>query len=186
VSTPTETEVKLCWRGTPAEAQALFASLGYAQQEPRSLESDQLFDRENGELRGSDRLLRLRRVGDRATVTYKGPADRQVYKSREEIEFDVSDAGAYLLVLDRLGYRPGFRYEKYRTKFARTGESGIITLDETPVGVYLELEGPREWIDSTSAVLGFTRQDYLTASYAALYRNFRESHPDAPPDMLFH
>ena len=92
-------------------------------------------------LRNADQLLRLRRSGARSTVTYKGPAKRERYKSREEIEFDVSDASAFELVLDRLGYTPGFRYEKYRTKFAAP-EPGIITIDETPIGVFLELEGP--------------------------------------------
>ena len=129
-------------------------------------------------------------VAARAIVTYKGPAERQRYKSREEIEFDISSAEAFLVVLDRLGYRPGFRCEKYRSKFADMpgadrNEAGVITIDETPVGVFLELEGQKDWIDSTAARLGFTADDYLTMSYAALYQRFRESHPQSPIDMLF-
>ena len=46
---------------------------------------------------------------------------------------------------------------------------GVATLDETPIGVYLELEGSAEWIDRTAAQLGFAHSEYITASYAGLY-----------------
>ncbi len=182
-----ETEIKIRFeRGSPQDARELIESHGYSILEPRTLESDRIFDRNApSELRGADRLLRLRRSGSRATVTYKGPATRERYKSREEIEFDVSNADAFELVLSRLGYEPRFRYEKYRTKFALAGEPGIVTIDETPIGVFLELEGPAGWIDQTAARLGFSPSEYCTASYAALYREYLHSHQAAPPDMVF-
>lgn len=178
-----ETEVKIPFEAGPRAARELIERNGYAVSEPRTLESDQLFDRAGTELRAADQLLRLRRAGSRSTVTYKGPATRERYKSREEIEFDVSDASAFELVLKRLGYTPGFRYEKYRTKFA--GEQGVITIDETPIGVFLELEGPSAWIDSTALRLGFSSSEYCTASYAALYREYLRSHEGAPANMVF-
>jgi adenylate cyclase, class 2 len=186
----TETEIKLHWDGTAEEAHALIETKGYVISEPRTLEDDQLFDLLSGGLRQSDQILRLRRTfsperGLHAMVTYKGPAKREVYKSREEIEFIVSDPDAFTLVLDRLGYYPGFRYEKYRTKFTAPGELGIITLDETPIGIYLELEGPQYWIDSTAARLDFPVTRFLNISYAALYRKHREQHPDASAHMIF-
>ena len=186
----TETEIKLLWQGSAVDARALIESRGYTLSSPRTLEADQLFDLSSGALQQSDRILRLRRTssaeeGQHAVVTYKGYASREVYKSREEIEFDVSDPDAFALVLERLGYHPGFRYEKYRTKFKAYGEPGLITIDETPIGVYLELEGPQAWIDSTAAHLGFPQARFLTASYAGLYREHLEQHPDAPPNMAF-
>jgi adenylate cyclase class 2 len=182
-----ETEVKIRFdRGSPHDARELIERHGYTVLEARTLESDQVFDRASSELRGADQLLRLRRSGARSTVTYKGPATRERHKSREEIEFDVSDASAFELVLDRLGYTPRFRYEKYRTKFAvQSPQTGIITIDETPIGVFLELEGPADWIDRTAAQLGFPPSEYCTASYAALYREYQRIHPDAPPNMVF-
>jgi adenylate cyclase class 2 len=178
-----ETEIKIPFPGTPQAARDLIERHGYAASGPRLLETDQLFDRGSAELKNADQLLRLRRSGSVSTVTYKGPATRERYKSREEIEFDVSDASAFELVLHRLGYTPGFRYEKYRTKFA--AEPGIITIDETPIGVFLELEGPVDWIDSTALRLGFTPSEYSTASYAALYREYLRSHEGAPANMVF-
>jgi adenylate cyclase, class 2 len=186
----TETEIKLLWHGTAQEAQALIERHGYGLSAPRTLEADQLFDLPSGGLQQSDRMLRLRKTSSReegkhAMVTYKGPATREVYKSREEIEFDVSDPDAFTLVLDRLGYRPGFRYEKYRAKFTASGEPGLITIDETPIGVYLELEGAQDWIDSTAARLGFPVTRFLTVSYAGLYQKHREQNPDAHANMTF-
>jgi adenylate cyclase, class 2 len=179
-----ETEIKLAYRGTAEAARTMIEQHGYSLIEPRTLESDQLFDRAE-ELRASDRLLRLRRSGNKTTVTYKGPGLRERHKSREEIEFDVSDAAAFTLVLERLGYHPGFRYEKYRTKFAAAGEPGLITIDETPIGIYLELEGEPDWIDQTAARLGHINTQYLTCSYASLYREYLQTNPLAPKNMVF-
>jgi adenylate cyclase class 2 len=181
----TEIEIKIPFDRSPREARDLIERNGYVLHEPRVLESDQIFDHDLSELRNAGQLLRLRRSGPRSTVTYKGPATLERHKSREEIEFDVSDAAAFELVLDRLGYTPGFSYEKYRTKFQAPGEPGIVTIDETPIGVFLELEGPADWIDSTAARLGFSPSRYSTASYAALYREYLRSHEGAPENMVF-
>jgi len=180
-----ENEIKLRYPAGADAARRMLEQHGYQAIEPRTLESDQLFDRPAGDLRNSDQLLRLRRTGARAIVTYKGPAQRERHKSREEIEFEVSDAAAFRRVLDRLGYSPAFRYEKYRTKFAARGEPGFVTIDETPMGTFLELEGPAEWIDQTATRLGFSHADYLTSSYASLYREYREANRDAPQNMTF-
>ncbi len=181
----TETEVKIPWKGPAADARVFIENHGYRLIAPRTLEIDQLFDRPSGELRQSGLVLRLRQAAEVATVTYKGPATRETYKSREEIEFDVSDPDAFQTVLDRLGYQPCFRYEKYRTEFSDPVESGLIMLDETPVGVFLELEGLGDWIDRTAARLGFLKTDYSTASYHSIYQLYREKNPAAPPDMTF-
>jgi adenylate cyclase class 2 len=181
-----ETEVKIRFERGADDARAMIERHGYLVLEPRTLESDRIFDRGVSDLKTADQLLRLRRSGSRSTVTYKGPANRQRYKSREEIEFDVSDPDAFELVLDRLGYTPRFRYEKFRTKFAAPAqEPGIITIDETPMGVFLELEGEAGWIDRTAARLGFEPSEYCTVSYAALYKEYLLSHEGAPADMVF-
>lgn len=181
-----EIEIKIPFeRGGPQDARNLIERHGYIVQESRTLESDQIFDRGASELGSAGQLIRLRRAGARSTVTYKGPSTPGRHKSREEIEFDVSDPSNFALVLDRLGYTPRFRYEKYRTKFAAAGEPGIVTIDETPIGLFLELEGPADWIDRTAARLGFASSQYSTASYAALYREYLRSHEGAPAEMVF-
>jgi adenylate cyclase class 2 len=184
-----ETEVKVRVPGGADAARALIERQGYPLMDARTLESDQLFDRD-GELRQGGRILRLRKIGRRAIATYKGPAlsetePGQRYKQREEVEFDVSDADAFERMLDRLGYVPRFRYEKFRTKFATPGEPGVVSIDETPIGVFLELEGRPAWIDRTAAQLGLSPTEYLTISYGSLYQEYRRAHPTAPEDMIF-
>ncbi len=186
-SNMTETEVKVRWNGDADSARAHIQRHGYRPSGPRLLEADELFDLTSGELRQNGKALRLRISGGKATATYKGPVQNGPYKTREEIEFDVSDPHAFELVLTRLGYQRIFRYEKFRTKFASAdgASSGEVTLDETPIGIFMELEGPGYWIDAASEALGFSPNDYVKASYAGLYGEFRESHPQAPPDMIF-
>jgi adenylate cyclase class 2 len=58
-------------------------------------------------------------------------------------------------------------------------------LDETPVGVYLELEGTPHWIDLTARRLGFQESDYITASYGRVYLDWCAARGCKPGDMTF-
>jgi adenylate cyclase class 2 len=186
---PIETEVKLRFSGSPAAAIALIEQAGYTRHTPRTLELDQLFDLPNSPLRASDQIIRLRRESSdqstQWTLTYKGPATRERYKSREEIETRLEDGSNFTLILTRLGYIPVFRYEKYRTKFCTSLSKGLVTVDETPMGVFLELEGAREWIDETAIKLGFCSEDYVVSSYAALWKEYRSRDGNIPTNMVF-
>ncbi|HEY7337080.1 MAG TPA: class IV adenylate cyclase [Bryobacteraceae bacterium] len=183
---PVETEIKLRVEGGAPVAAHLLEQRGYRVREPRMLQADQLFDLSTNALQDSDRLLRVRSSGDVSTLTYKGPSLGGPHKRREELETQVQDGVALRSILFRLGYLPGFRYEKYRTTFTEPGEeSGAnIGLDETPIGVFLELEGPADWIDKTARRLGFSPPDYVTASYRSLYREHLKLH-GGPADMVF-
>jgi adenylate cyclase class 2 len=70
-------------------------------------------------------------------------------------------------ILRSIGLRPGFRYEKYRTTFRLPGL--YVDLDETPVGVFLELEGTPKAIDRVARALGFSSRDYIRGTYWDLY-----------------
>jgi predicted adenylyl cyclase CyaB len=179
----TETEIKLRVSNRDA-VQARIQSLGYSVRTPRELEADQLYDRADGKLYQSGQTLRVRTRGTRSTVTYKGPVQPGPHKSREEIELDVSDGSAFAVVLNKLGYQPNFRYEKYRTTFAADKESGIITYDETPAGDFLELEGFASWIDSTARNLGYSAADYITESYASIWLKHCKNRPKTVPSAM--
>ena len=152
---------------------------------PRVFEENLVLDTPSGTLRKGGLLLRVRRAGDSVICTFKGREIPGPHKRREEREFRASDFEEALAVFRGLGYSPAFRYEKYRTEFVRGSEPGHVTLDETPVGVFIELEGPAQWIDNAAVELGFSRDDYILASYGRLYAEWRERHPGAPPDMIF-
>jgi len=179
-----EIEIKLHLQDGVAARERL-EGIGYTVRHPRVLEADQLYDRADGELEASSRALRLRSAGGVWTLTYKGPPDDGPYKSREEIELGVKDGRAMQQVLFALGYYAAFRYEKYRTVFTCDGEPGVVMLDETPMGDFLELEGPGDWIDRTTAKLGFLTKDYVLSTYPKLYEGYQKKHPRLPRNMVF-
>jgi len=179
-----EVEIKLAVSGA-AEARHMLRAAGFRVSKRRVFEKNTVFDTSSQTLRKSARLLRVREAGKIAKLTYKGPPDRGKHKSREEIELSFSDARAIGAIFDRLGYHPAFRYEKFRTEFRQRGSAGIAMVDETPIGVYLELEGRPAWIDRTARKMGYDEKDYVTASYARLYVEWCESRGVAPTNMLF-
>ena len=60
-----------------------------------------------------------------------------------------------------------------------------IAIDETPIGVFVEIEGSEEHIHHAAAALGKTAADYLTASYRALYAEHCNARGVEPGDMVF-
>src|SRR5258708_26457669 len=79
----------------------------------RETEHDVVFDTPKLTLRHGSRLLRLRRHGRKWLLTYKGrPTRDRRYKDREEIETAVADGKHLELILNRLGFRSTFVYEK--------------------------------------------------------------------------
>jgi len=89
-------------------------------------------------------------------------------------------------ILRQLGYLPAFRYEKYRTEFeSPERQGGKITFDETPIGQFLELEGPGDWIDSTARKLDFSPSDYVLSSYGKLYLDYCAQRGVQPGNMVF-
>jgi adenylate cyclase class 2 len=152
---------------------------------PRVFEQNIALDDATQRLFRTGLLLRLRSAGKKVLCTFKGPVTTGRHKKRDEYEFHADDLNACLAVFGGLGYHPSFRYEKYRTEFARGGERGCITLDETPIGLFLELEGPPRWIDAAAKTLGFSPADYITASYTELYFEWCRAHDLQPGDMVF-
>src|SRR5262249_3090312 len=101
-------------------------------------------------------------------LTYKGPRriERGV-RSRLEIETTVGEPDATQALLEALGLRPSFRYQKYRESWR--WDSQAIEIDETPIGAFLEIEGDGAGIGRVAAALGFSPRDHLTDSYVALF-----------------
>jgi adenylate cyclase class 2 len=161
-----ESEIKVRMADVPSARRRLDA-LGAQCIQERAFEDNIVFDRERS-LRAAGELLRLRRFAGTAILTFKGRGQvRDGIKVREEIETTLGDASVLEAVLGRLGFAPVFRYQKYRAVF--TWRDASITLDETPVGVYLEIEGPVATIHAAAAALGVSAADYIAESYAQLH-----------------
>ena len=184
VKPPVENEIKLPVESA-AKGRALLRRHGFQVIAPRIFEQNLVLDDGRGSLRTGGMLLRVRRAGKKVTCTFKGPDKPGRHKRRVENEFTASDFAACLDVFGGIGFREAFRYEKYRTEFVRDNENGVATLDETPIGVYLELEGPARWIDRTAKAMGFAQDAYVTASYSQLYNDWCEARRVKPTDMRF-
>ena len=186
VNSPTKREVEIKLRiESPRAARRILRERGFRLRRPRVFEDNLVFDMAGSDLRKAGKLLRVRKAGKKAVMTYKGPGEPGRHKSREEIEMVVSSAKTAVLALERLGFTQVFRYQKYRTEYARPGERGVVMMDETPIGCFLEVEGNPRWIDRTARRLGFEIADYITASYGGLYLEQRSRHRRLPADMVF-
>src|SRR5579863_3063007 len=207
-----ETEIKLrvqdlgAFQAALARIGAKLVGMG------RVFEENVVFDSPDRILARRGQLLRIRtetRKGDKAResldqrflLTFKRPTPEQRvtpasevedsgYKVREEIEVELTEAEILSKIFDGLGMRPWFRYEKYRTTYQvesskEWGNELLIELDETPIGVFVELEGPPEAIDRAAQELGFSKQEFILQNYFSLYVEECRRRGEQPGDMVF-
>ncbi len=162
--------------------------LGFRRASKRHLERNLLFDFADRPLRRKGSLLRLRSEPGRTLLTFKGPRiGSGRFKERVEIEARLRDPAAVTGILEHLGMGVAFRYEKYRTLYRRNSDPlhAEVAFDETPIGVYLEIEGPKRWIDKVARELGYAPREYITASYGRLYLGWCKAHRQEAGDMVF-
>jgi adenylate cyclase class 2 len=188
-------------------ARSVFAGTG------RVFESNLLFDTPGNQLAKRGELLRIRTEKpvhhsskrsepgrERTLLTFKRPLapkrspagapSRDRHKVREEIELQVQDAQALEKIFEGLGLRGWFRYEKFRTtlqlpKSRRWAKGLLVELDETPIGTFVELEGPPQAIDRVARLLGFSKRDYIVTSYLGLYLQECRQRGEEPGHMVF-
>lgn len=139
---------------------------------PRTHEMNTLYDFPGGHLRSRGEVLRIRKYGDKWTVTHKTKGSAAKHKSRMETETKLEDGDALAHVFEAIGLVPSFRYEKYRAEWS-DGE-GHVVLDETPIGNIAELEGPPEWIDRIAKQLGIKEAEYITQSYTQMFYAWKD------------
>ncbi len=170
--------------------------------QPRVREQNTLYDTFQSDLRRRSMLLRVRVETpaphnkravshERVILTSKAPPHRSPsktpsrYKERAEREqiVETKSSRRYIATLTSLGFRPTFRYDKFRTTFRLPNLH--LDLDETPAGTFLELEGEPQAIDRAARALGFTKKAYLRATYWDLYVADCRRRGTNPKNMLF-
>jgi len=176
-------------------------------------EENVIFDTPQGGLAKHGQLLRIRtetpegvhsrksKPKPRVVLTFKRPVTRPAgsdaehpdfgsHKVREEIEMEVTDGETLTTIFEGLGMSGWFRYEKFRTTFRLPATKGwarglLIELDETPIGTFVELEGPAPAIDRAAAELGYSKRDYVLKNYLTLYVEECRRRGEQPTHMLF-
>jgi len=164
------------------------SELGLWLETERTFESNTLYDTPERSLRAQKQILRIRWYGQQCTLTHKRKSQasdaESRYKTRIETESVVEDGDALAAIFEQLGYFPAFRYEKFRTVWGAEG-GGHLVLDETPIGVWAELEGTTEWIDATLARLGVDVNRCLTDSYGTLFLKWKTESGSSAENMSF-
>jgi adenylate cyclase class 2 len=177
-----EQEIKLPFESVEAARRAVVTA-GARLLVSRRLLCDTLYDTPDGRLHRERSALRVRRDGTRGVLTFKGPTQAGPVKTREEVETPVENAEAAECLVRSLGFQGWFRAEKYREEY----ELGAahLTVDETPIGVFIEVEGSPEEIERAARQLGRTPADYRLESYPRLYFAWCARQGLTPGEMVF-
>jgi adenylate cyclase, class 2 len=181
MATELEREIKLRFED-PGVARAAVLAAGAVPFRGRRLQDDRLLDTPEGMLRDRRSALRVRTESGTSLLTFKGPMQPSAMKLRQELETVVGDGVLVVRVLEELGFRVWFRYQKYREEFS-LGDV-IIAVDETPVGTFVEIEGTEHGIAATADALGRRPSDYVLESYRTLFVRHCQEQGLPVTDML--
>lgn len=177
-----EVEIKFRVGDRKAMSRALRLT-GFRQVTPSTREMNSLYDLPGQQLRGRGELLRLRKYGEAWVLTHKSKGKSGRHKVRTELETRVESGREMDAILRALGYAPTFRYEKNRSEWS--DGIGHAVIDETPIGIFAELEGPARWIERTARALGIAAGDYITQTYADLFFTWKRASRSVAKEMTF-
>jgi adenylate cyclase class 2 len=150
-------------------------------------ETNTFFDDPQRALQRADKGLRLRANRNVKTgkteyiVTFKGPRQAATVKTRQELEFSVSDPENAAEVFAALGYKATISFHKRRQSWKLLGCK--VELDELPqLGTFIEIEGPSAAkVMACRKKLGLGEEPMIAESYAAMVANQKKklNHGDA-------
>jgi adenylate cyclase class 2 len=124
-----------------------------------------LLDTDDDRLRTAGCVLRLRR--------------------HAEHETEIGDEERMGRIFEELGFSVFMRYEKDREEWLL--EEVSVVLDRTPMGSFVEVEGPPQKLAEIVDLLGVKIDSAVRGSYASLWLEHRARHPELelPFDMVF-
>ena len=181
-ATTLEREIKLSFDSAESAREAVLAA-GASPLLGRRLQEDALLDTPSCALRDRLCALRIRMENGKSRITFKGPVQDSPMKLRDEYETLVGDGVLLMRIFEELGYHVWFRYEKYREEFSH--EDVTVAVDETPVGVFVEIEGCEQGIETAAAALGRSQADFIVDSYRSLFLQLRDRFGLTTSDMVF-
>ena len=125
-------------------------------------EADSYYNAPDRDFARTDEALRIRRVGDKNFVTYKGPKLDAQTKTRVEREARLADgreAGEeFGRILEHLGYRPVAVVQKRRQKYGLQVdgfkvEASLDTVHQVGTFAELEIIAPKGQLDQAKAAV---------------------------------
>ena len=134
--------------------------------------TDCYFDDADATLTKTDQCLRLRfrRAGgtEKAFLTYKGAREKDQFKKRREIDFEIEDGESAIKLLSSLGYKKMLVVRKNRLVWRFGGCE--IALDRVALlGNFVEIEGRSDKIIAAAQKkLGLADLQHIPESYATM------------------
>ena len=109
---------------------------------------------------------------DEHIITYKGPRQHGLLKSRDEVEVTVGNSEDASQLLERLGFVRMLSFEKRRESWKLGGCK--VELDELPyLGSFVEVEGPGDQpVLAVREQLGLADRPIVKSSYIALLMGY--------------
>ncbi len=141
------------------------------------------FDDSSQTLGNKRQVLRIRKEGDEAQLTFKAPSKHtfEGINTREELEVKIGDFDMMRTILAQLGYTEGLSMRKIRTQYEWNDVHIVIDrhiddLDFIPP--YLEIEAPtHEMLLKAAKKMGF-KQEQLLDWNAAKVKSYYERKND--------
>jgi adenylate cyclase class 2 len=168
-------EIEKKYRLTREQRAILVSRLSAIGATPHGKEFEENILYGGGQLDLRTEVLRLRRVGGRAILTYKQRlAGKSAIRHNREEETAVEDGEALAAVLEALGFAPALVYEKRRATWQIAGVE--VALDELPFGLYLEIEGDEQAITEAERLLCLADTEAEPDTYPELTKRYGEQH----------
>ena len=177
-----ENEIKLAFP-SPDTAVRRLIEAGAHEVHARAFEDNVVFDLAGRPLTSSGRLLRLREFDGTSELTFKAPVQGEHrHKLRIEHETAVANSEALRSILLALGFAAVYRYQKYRAIYRLDDVEASV--DETPLGTFVELEGEPDDVDRAAAALGALPSDFIRATYRELHEKDAAARGVVAGDLL--
>lgn len=149
----------------------------------KSKEKTIRFDTPNMDLEKRGVFLRVR-SGSKNTITMKEKfgEDKNI-RSRKETEFEIGDVNQMAYILEKLGFTFIRIMEKYRINLQYKG--AILSIDEMPFGMFLEIEGVEEVVGQISSELGYLESDKILETYWGLFEEYKKENNLTGDNIVF-
>lgn len=149
----------------------------------KSKEKTIRFDTPQLDLEKKGVFLRVRE-GSKKNITLKEKiGENEAVKTRKETEFGIEDIESMRYILERIGFSYIRIFEKFRINMEYKG--AILSIDELPFGIYLEIEGEEDDINLITKELGYRDEDKIVGTYWDLFEEYKQENNLEGKDILF-
>ena len=110
------------------------------------------------------------------------------YFKRIELDTNISDVDAVIKMMPFFGYPKKITWEKKRINFISNNNEKLdfaLSLDETPIGYFLEIESSEKIIEGIIKILGLENLERTNKAYLGLWVDFKKKNNIIDKDMLF-